>query len=384
MHIHTNRLLLIMLTAALFVGCKQVKTTTATDHATAEDTVTVDIKYAEGFKVTQKEDFRLLEITGPQRHNEEKEKVFRFALIPRGTKPQGIPDGYTVIETPVKGVICMTSLQLSGFLKLQALDQIKGIASAKRLFDKELKARLDEGKILKIGKEGNFDDEIVLASNPDAILVSLSKRGGFDKLEDSGIPLIPYMGYQETSPLAQAEWIKFVGMLTGKATEAITLFNEIEDNYLAAKALVAEKTTAQPIAFYGKMHGDNWYAMGGESFIAKIIADAGGKYFIDDDRTGGVNLDFERVYAQGEHCDYWVLQNKGKDRQTYENLLAEDSHYGDFRAFKQKKVICCDVSHTPVNELSPMEPDIVLKDFIKVFYPDVLTDYSPKYYQLIK
>ncbi|MBP5277632.1 MAG: ABC transporter substrate-binding protein [Prevotella sp.] len=384
MHIHTSRLLLITLTAVFFASCKQVNTTTVSDHSAGDDTVTVDIQYAEGFKVSQEEGFRLLEITDPQRDDEEKEKTYRFALIPRGSKPQGIPDDCTAIETPVKGVICMTSLQLSGFLKLQALDQIVGIASAKRLFDKELKKRLEEGKIMKIGKEGNFDDEIVLASNPDAILVSLSKRGGFDKLEDSGIPLIPYMGYQETSPLAQAEWIKFVGLLTGKTSEANKLFDEIEDNYLTAKTLVTEKSAAKPLAFYGKMHGDNWYAMGGESFIAKIIADAGGTYFIDDDRTGGVNLDFERVYAQGERCDYWVIQNKGKERQSYENLLAEDSHYGDFRAFKQKKIICCDVSHTPVNELSPMEPDIVLKDFIKVFYPDVLTDYTPKYYQLIK
>ncbi len=384
MHIHTSRLLLIALTTIILASCKQVNKTTVTDTATADDTVTVNIKYAEGFKISQKESFRLLEISDPQRNDEEKEKTYCFALIPRGSRPQGIPDDCTVIETPVKGVICMTSLQLSGFLKLQALDQITGIASAKRLFDKALKTRIEEGKILKIGKEGNFDDEIVLASNPDAILVSLSKRGGFDKLEDSGIPLIPYMGYQETSPLAQAEWIKFVGLLTGKTAEANKLFDEIEDNYLTAKALVADISTTKPTAFYGKMHGDNWYAMGGESFIAKIISDAGGNYFIDDDRTGGVNLDFERVYAQGERCDYWVLQNKGKDRQSYDNLQAEDSHYGDFRAFKEKKVICCDVSHTPVNELSPMEPDIVLKDFIKVFYPDVLTDYTPKYYQLIK
>ena len=384
MYKRTNLLLIITVITLLLTGCKEVNKAFSTSDRSSDDTVAVDIRYAEGLQVIQEEEFRLIEISDPQRNDDEKKKTYRFAFVPRGSKPQGIPDDCTIIETPVRGVICMTSLQLSGFLKLQALDHVVGIASAKRLFDKELKQRLEEGKIMKIGKEGNFDDEIVLASNPDAILVSLSKRGGFDKLEDSGIPLIPYMGYQEISPLAQAEWIKFIGMLTGNTAKANALFSETEQNYLDAKALVGDKTTTKPLAFYGKMHGDNWYAMGGESFISKIIADAGGQYFLNDERTGGVNLDFENVYAQGERCDYWVIQNKGKEKQTYDNLLAEDSHYGDFRAFKERKIICCEYSHTPVNELSPMEPDIVLKDFIKVFYPDALPEYVPKYYQLMR
>ena len=129
------------------------------------------------------------------------------------------------IKVPVKNVVCTTTLQLSGFLKLQALNYISGIMSAKRLFSPTLKQYIDEGKIVKVGKEGDFDVELILASQPSAILVSLSKRGGFDKLEDLGFPLIPYMGYQETSPLAQAEWIKFVGLLTGQAQEADSIFN---------------------------------------------------------------------------------------------------------------------------------------------------------------
>ena len=29
-----------------------------------------------------------------------------------------------------------------------------------------------------------------------------------------------------------------------------------------------------------------------------------------------------------------------------------------------------------------MEPDILLKDFIKAFHPELLKDYKPKYYKL--
>ena len=31
-----------------------------------------------------------------------------------------------------------------------------------------------------------------------------------------------------------------------------------------------------------------------------------------------------------------------------------------------------------------MEPDLVLSDFIKIFHPQLLPDYQPKYYELLK
>lgn len=379
---------LMMMLACVLLTCSCRQTANKQGAVTAEegDTARVVLKYAQGFKVDERDGFRLLTVTDPQREDSTQTKEYRFALVPRGTKPQDVPADCRVIETPVRGLICMTTLQLGGFIKLGALDHIVGIASAKRLFDKDLKARLDDGRIQKIGKEGNFDEEMVIASSPDAILISLSKRGGFDKLEDSGIPLIPYMGYQESSPLAQAEWIKFVGLLTGKTSEANAMFGETEKAYDEAKALVAGgRDEDRPTVIYGKMHGDNWYAMGGKSFIARIVSDAGGRYFMaDDERTGGVNLDFEVVYAQSEKVDYWVIQNKDKQKLTYNSLKTEDARYADFRAWKEKKLVCCEMSHTPVNELSAMEPDVLLKDFIKAFHPDVLPQYEPKYYLLMR
>ena len=37
------------------------------------------------------------------------------------------------------------------------------------LFDKDIKAKVKAGSIVKIGMEGNFDTEMVLASNPQVI-----------------------------------------------------------------------------------------------------------------------------------------------------------------------------------------------------------------------
>ena len=80
--------------------------------------------------------------------------------------------------------------------------------------------QLESGKTVKIGIEGNFDNEAVMSMNPDLILISPFKRGGYEALKDVGIPLVPHLGYKEMTPLGQAEWIKFVGLLCGMEKEA--------------------------------------------------------------------------------------------------------------------------------------------------------------------
>ena len=83
-----------------------------------------------------------------------------------------------------------------------------------------MQKRVEEGKTLRIGIEGNFDNEVIMSINPDLMLISPFKRGGYDAVKDIGVPLVPHLGYKEMTPLGQAEWIKFVGILLGMATSS--------------------------------------------------------------------------------------------------------------------------------------------------------------------
>ena len=99
--------------------------------------------YAQGFKLTYADQYLLADIQDPQ--NEES-TTFHYAFVKRGAKPTGIPADYTVIELPIRSVICMTSLQLSNFIKLGALDRVVGITSTRHLFNKEMNERLKENR----------------------------------------------------------------------------------------------------------------------------------------------------------------------------------------------------------------------------------------------
>lgn len=381
---------LICLIIPLLFGCKGRNNSNTNKSDNTDSTFTYKSKnaqivpqYARGFNVTYTNyGYCLLDIRDPQK--EEGGETFHFALKPKDVKASDIPQGYTVIETPVKSTICMTSLQLSNFIKLDELDAVVGITSTRHLFNQEMQKRLDEGKTHKIGIEGNFDNEIIMGINPDVILISPFKRGGYDALTEVGIPLIPHLGYKEMTPLGQAEWIKFVGLLIGEEEKANKVFSEIENRYLELTKLTSQ-VKKRPVVFSGELRGGNWYAVGGKSFLAQLFKDAGADYFLKDDvRSGGISLDFETVYSQAAYADYWRIVNSYKGDFSYNTLQAEDVRYADFQAFKKRQVIYCNMSEKPFYESMPVEPEIVLADLIAVFHPQLLPDHTPRYYELLK
>ena len=316
------------------------------EHKTLTDSSIVKIipEYAQGFKITYTDQACLLDIQDPQ--NKESQS-FHYALVPRGVEAENIPADYTVI-------------------------------------DKKINDRLKDGSIHKIGIEGNFDNEVIMSVNPDLILISPFKRGGYDALKEVGIPLMPHLGYKEMTPLGQAEWIKFVGLLLGREDKANEQFAAIKKRYNELKELTG-RVTKRPVVFSGELRGGNWYAVGGRSFLAQLFKDAGADYFLkDDEQSGGVTLDFETVYSQAAGADYWRIVNSYQGEFSYNTLKEEDARYVDFKAYKEKGVIYCNMREKPFYESMPTEPEVVLADLIQIFHPQLLSGHQPGYYELLK
>lgn len=370
--------------AFLLMGCQSKKQKQESDSVEEVRAFVQEIKpkYAEGFQMTYTEEGCLLDIQDPQNKGGQS---FHYVLIPRGHTLKQVPENYIPIEVPVRSVICMTSLQLSNFIKMDELERVVGVTSTRHLFNEEMNRRLADGRTHKIGIEGNFDNEVIMGVNPDVILISPFKRGGYDALKEVGIPLIPHLGYKEMTPLGQAEWIKFVGLLTGTEDKANIRFAEIEKKYNELKALVAG-VKERPMVFSGELRGGNWYAVGGKSFLAQLFKDAGADYFLkDNEESGGVTLDFETVYQQAAEAQYWRIVNSYQGTFTYDVLKEDDGRYADFRAFKDKGVVYCNMREKPFYESMPVEPELILADLIKAFHPQLLPEeYQPAYYDLLK
>ena len=364
---------LCMLSLLLTSSCRERAKAVSVDTASA-DSLSCP-RYATGYQVKAEDGVRLVDVG----------RDYHFALV--STEDTDVPDGYTKVCVPIKNTICMTSLQLSNFTILGAHDVVKGLTGTKNLFNEDILQRVNDGRIVKIGMEGNFDTEMVLAANPQVIFISPSKRGGYDAIRETGITLVPHLGYQELDPLGQAEWIKFVGMFIGKEKEANEVFAGIESRYNELKAK-CQKLTAngqKPTVLSGEMHYGNWHAVGGKNYLAQIFRDAGADYVINDDETSGEDLEFEKMYSLAANADYWRILNSYPGEFSYDALKASEPRNELFKAYKERKVIYCNMKQTPYYEIAPVEPDLLLKDFVAIFHPELVEpDYEPTFYKLLK
>jgi len=341
--------------------------------------------YAKGFEVRQLANgVKLVDVADPQTDEDRMPVGYHFALVPRGVEAE-VPEGYESVSVPIERTIVMTMLQLSNFTALNAHDVVRGITGTKNLYNKDVRERVERGDILKIGMEGNFDPELIMAANPEVIFISPFKRGGYDAIKETGIMLIPHLGYKELDPLGQAEWVKFIGMFIGREKEANDVFRQIEQRYKDVMALAAKAKSPRPTVFSGEMHGGNWYAVGGKNSLAQLFRDAGADYVIDDDNTGGVNIEFEQMYVKAANADYWRILNSYPGTFSYQALLTSEPRNRLFKAFREHKIIYCNMKQTPYYELSPISPDVLLSDLVAIFHPEVMpADYQPTFYSLLK
>ncbi len=394
-HIH---FIICILSCVTLTACSPRSSKTSGSDSSTLESREEPMSYAKGFSVrTLENGIRLVDVADPQTDADRMPVSYHFALVPK-THPsvmegsgqretnELVPDGYTIVQVPVERTLLMTMLQLSNFTALDALDVVRGITGTKNLFNKDVRQRVKDGRIVKIGMEGNFDTELILASDPEVIFISPFKRGGYDAIKETSITLIPHLGYKELHPLGQAEWIKFVALFIGKEAEADSIFAGIESRYESLKSKVGSlKLTDLPTVFSGEMHGGNWYAVGGQSTLAQLFRDAGADYVVKDDNTGGVNIEFEQMYSLASNADYWRILNSFPGEFSYEALKASEPRNELFRAFREKKVIYCNMKQTPYYELSPVTPDVLLADLIAIFHPELMpADYHPTFYRILR
>lgn len=341
----------------------------------------LSLKYAKGFKLYVYKDYKHLFIINP---NDTSKIESEFILLKKGIKLPSQFKNISSLTVPVQRAVCLTLTQLSYIVELGAIDKICGINSSRYLFNKDVKKRIKNGLIKKVGRNGNFKPEVLISENPDVIFVSPFKEGGYDNLKDMGIKLVPIYAYNENHPLARAEWLKFTALFTGDEHKADSLFNNIEIEYNKLKSL-ASNVKYKPLVFSGDCKSGVWYAVGGNSYLAHYFEDAGANYvWKNNATTGALRLDYESVYSQAAKADYWRILNSYKGSYSYEILKSEDERYIDFNAYKKKKVVYCNMRDKAFYETSPVKPHIILADYIKVFHPELLKSYKPRYYSLLK
>lgn len=297
-------------------------------------------------------------------------------------------DADAFISIPVKRVVCLSTNHLPAFTALDKSETVVGFPGLQYIYEEALLTSAENGDLRDVGQKSGINIEVLMSLQPELVM-GYTMGSSFEQLkpiQKSGIPVIFNADYLENSPLGRAEWLKLTAVLLNKYEEGDSLFKSIEEDYLATKKL-AEKANKKPSVMTGVMYGDVWYVPGGESYAAKFIEDAGGNYlWSDHPKTGSIELSFESVLEKAKNADFWI---GAASFTKLEELKNSNANYSLFDSFKNGEIYSYTkrVNKNGANdflESGYMRPDLILKDYVKILHPTLLTEKESTYFQPLK
>ena len=345
------------------------------------------VEYASGFDVEYHGNYKVITVTNPWQGAQES---FRYVLVQCGTPAPQDVEG-TVIEVPVGNIIAMSTTYLPTLEDLGLIDRLIGLDSYMWTTNTAVRARIAAGDIAEIGGGAGVNVELTLDLDPALVMTYGIGLADFDThpvLLEAGIPVALNGDFVEQNPLGRAEWMKFIALFFNREADAAAQFEDIATEYRA----VAELTTAlteRPAVLLGSVYNGTWYVAGGESYMAKMLADAGAAYLWSGvGNVGALPLDFESVYAVAGEVDFW-LNPDNSFWFSAADVLESDPRYGDFAPLKRGQLFN---NNAKVNEHGgnayyeegAAHPERVLKDLVKILHPQLLPDHELSFYRQVQ
>ena len=340
---------------------------------------TVRMKYSSLLQIVKHADYTVVTIRNPW----DTLKVLHTYLLADREKPlpEHLPEG-TVVRTPLQKSVIYSSVHCSLWSELDELKGIGGVCGLEYIKLPQIQEGCRNGGIVNVGNSMNPDIERIIDLRPDAILLSpFENSGGYGSVGKLNMPIIECADYMETSALGRAEWMRLYGLLLGKEAQADSLFAGIEKEYLTLTQQVKSQNLKRPTVISEMKNSSAWYIPGGNSTMGRLYQDAGADYvFAYLSNSGSVPLAFETVFDRGGNADIWLIKYNQPQDKTYSELERDYAPYARFKAFQDRKVYGCNTNHVPFYEESPFHPELLLKDLIKIFHPELLPDYDFKYF----
>ncbi len=290
-------------------------------------------------------------------------------------------------KLPFKKVMLLNSSLTGYLLELGVEDKITGISSPEYIYSDKISKRIQQGKILDIGNEQKYNVEKILSEKPDAVFTNYIQtfENTYDLLKKNGVEVIFIDEYLEQQPLQKAGIIEVFGVLLGKEKEAAAIYSSIGSRY---RNLVSEasKTKERPIVLANEMYGNQWFMPGGKTFVAHYFKDAAADYILKNNtQENSIPMSFEEVFVKSEKAQYWM--NLG-DHTTKKELLQINPNYAKMNIYRTGKLYSLSGavrgSANDAFESGAVRADVVLKDYIKVFHPELFPGYQTVYLKEIR
>ncbi len=375
--------LLITLDLIIESGCRQsTKTIGSADQKNKGEIVN-----AQRFRIEYKNGWCEVKIINPWQGASNVSQT--YYLVKRGSELPHDLDSAGVIFVPLQKIICMSTTHIAMIEELGEEKSIVGVSGADFVYSSTLAKNVANGSVADVGYEASLNKELILKLSPDLIMIygiGSESSGYVSKLKELGIKVLINADYLETNPLGRAEWLKLFGALYCKEQLADSLYKSEVDKYNRLKSFVQERVRDEPTVLLGLPFKDTWYISPGNSYISKLITDAGGKYLWSDTRSEvSMPYGIENVFLRGLKADYWLNISTVTSRKE---ISAIDQRLENLPCYKNDNLFNNNKRVTPKGgndfwESGILYPHLLLKDIATILHPDLFQDKELVYYRKI-
>jgi iron complex transport system substrate-binding protein len=348
------------------------------DKVTIEDARIFAVEYRRSFKVvTLREPYP----GGPPE---------KYVLLQCGApKPALTGDlaGAQIVPVPITSLYAASTTHLPLLVDLGRLDVLTGVYRLQDLIGDEILTHAATHHVREFAAAGVIDPELVVADPPSMLMTGAAFSGALAAIRNAGVPVVGNTEYLESTALARAEWLKYMALFLNEERRAQQLYSATKSRYraLSAKATATPRET-WPLVMTGVGKRGTFFIAGGKSYVAALIADAGGRYvWADNTAAGGPSVELEAQLGHAANADIWI---NGGGWKNLPAMLEDEPRYVEFKAYRQGQVWVYERRVTPAggNEYwsrSVSHPDLVLADLIKIFHPALMTDHAFEWYMQV-
>ncbi len=364
-------------TTILFNSCQHESTLRDTQPARGN-------RFAEGFEIEKNTAGYKIKLLSPWMDNFS--TTYEYNLVLHDSVKNVGKVNQQTLKIPLKRVAIMSTTHLSMIEALGELGSVAGISERQYVNSPGFWSHHANANVIEIGYENSLDVENVLKLAPDAVFVyglSAGVSQVSQRLVKYGIPVVFVSEFNESNPLAKLEWLRFMSCFFNKLEMADSIVNQKYNAYLQYKKL-ANGVSSRPTVLVGLPWKDMWNVPGGKTVTATFIHDAGAEYLFSDlDQKVNYQLGIEEVFVKAGQAQYWL--NVGFAN-TLEEILATDKRFVNFKAYYDGNVfnnnnIQNSAGGNDYLESGIMNPEVILKDLISIFHPEIFPQHVKVYYK---
>ncbi len=342
----------------------------------------VVMEFTETFQVYERDGYRIVDLRAPVVSwggtAQGADQTARVVLVPKTQEPPlltGDLEGAVMVRTPVERIATNYEILESILVALEIEDRLVAVGGVKN-YDDGIRARARSGELAQLGYGWHTPPNIdpLLNSEPDVFLMVLGDLGHaehYERIKDLGVPVVPIFYEAEQDYMGPVDYVRLIGMMAGKETEANSFVSMVAENVLELKRLVADLPTRQVIY--------TWYVGSGRWGAVVRNAD---NAFLED--AGGINPlalpddiridDFMQVGTE-------VLLDKASDvdcwiwRDTHSVTFDDPGVLQNFKAWQEGCLFAGDGKAKPDHDAYDIygtgliRPDIILGDMVRMLHP---------------